>query len=156
MRVGCSTFVEAINDFILNTHAFTKLRRPLNNRMNVKTSSNYKEFSHGQKKMHEQYIQQLLITISSNPFHGSARNLMSSLNISFKIIDDLLAAKGTGEKLHLEFAINRVTSCNTSFFETTKKKWYNLQRGEKKDTNGSFSAEEGSSSLRIFCLQLYR
>ena len=132
MRVGCSTFVEAINDFILNTHAFTKLRRPLNNRMNVKTSSNYKEFSHGQKKMHEQYIQQLLITISSNPFHGSARNLMSSLNISFKIIDDLLAAKGTGEELHLEFAINRVTSCNTSFFETTKKSGITYKEERKK------------------------
>ena len=30
------------------------------------------KFSHGQKKMHEQYIQQLLTTIATDPFHGPA------------------------------------------------------------------------------------
>ena len=150
MRVGCSTFVEAIDDFILNTHAFTKLRRALKNRMNVKTSSNYKEFSHGQKKMHEQYIQQLLITISNSPFHGSARNLMISLNISFKIIDDLLAAKETGEKLHLEFAINRVTSCDTSFFETTKKSGITYKEEKKKTPMAISVLKEDRQALGFF------
>ena len=59
MRGGYSTFVEAIDDFILNTHALAKLRRALKNRMNVKTSTNHKEFSQGRKKIPEQYIKQL-------------------------------------------------------------------------------------------------
>ena len=48
MRGGYSTSVETIDDFILDTHALAKLRRALKNRMNVKTSTNHKEFSHGQ------------------------------------------------------------------------------------------------------------
>ena len=50
MQDGYSAFVEAIDDFNLNTHALAKLRSGLKNWMNVKTSSNYKEFSHGQRK----------------------------------------------------------------------------------------------------------
>ena len=106
MRGGYSTSVKAVDDFILNTHALAKLRRALKNRMNVKTSSNHEEFSHGRKKMHEQYIQQLLRTIPIDPFRGAAQNIMSGLEISSKIIDGLLAPKETGEKLHLEFAKN--------------------------------------------------
>ena len=82
MRGGFSTSVEAVDDFILKTHTFAKLRHALKNRMNIKISSNYKEFSHEQKKMHEQYIQQLLINIPIDPFHGPARNIMSGLEIS--------------------------------------------------------------------------
>ena len=44
-------------------------------------------------------IQKLLTTIPINPFHGPARNIMSGLEISSKIIEGLLAAKETGEKL---------------------------------------------------------
>ena len=53
MRGSYSTTLEAVDDFILNTHALAKLRRGLKSRMNVKTSSSHKEFSHGQKKIHE-------------------------------------------------------------------------------------------------------
>ena len=81
MRGGYSTSVEAADDFILNTHTLSKLRRVLKNRMNVETSSIHKEFSYGAKEMHEQYIQQLLTTIVTDPFHGPARNIMSSLEI---------------------------------------------------------------------------
>ena len=59
MHGGYSTSVEAIDDFILNTHALAKLRRALKNRTNVKRSRNYKEFSQGQKAIPEQYIKQL-------------------------------------------------------------------------------------------------
>ena len=68
MRGDYSTYLETVDDFILNTHALAKLRRALKNSMNVKTSSNHREFSHGQKERHEQYIQQLLTTISTDPF----------------------------------------------------------------------------------------
>ena len=44
-------------------------------------------------------IQKLLTTIPINPFHGPARNITSGLEISSKIIEGLLAAKETGEKL---------------------------------------------------------
>ena len=44
-----------------------------------------------------------------NLFQGAARNTMSGLEISSKIIDSLLAAKETGEKIHLEFFKKRVT-----------------------------------------------
>ena len=59
-RGGYSISVEAVDDFILNIHTLAKLGRALKNRMNAKTSSNHKEFSHWQQKTHEQYIKQLL------------------------------------------------------------------------------------------------
>ena len=59
--------------------------------------------------MHEQYIQQLLTTIPIDPFHSPARNIMSGLEISSEIIDGLLAARETSEKLHLKIVKNRVT-----------------------------------------------
>ena len=113
---GYSKSLETVDDFKLNTHVSAKLRRAQKNRMNVKTSDNHKEFWHGQKKkkkeIREQEIQQLLTTIQINSFHGPARNTMSSLEISSKIIDSLLAAKETSEKIHLEFFKNRVTISN--------------------------------------------
>ena len=63
--------------------------------MKVKTSDNHKGFSHGQKKIYERFIQQLLTAIPTVLFHGSARNLMIGSEISSKIIDALLAAKET-------------------------------------------------------------
>ena len=49
MQGNCSTSLEAVDDFILNALVLTKLQRALKNRTNVKTSSNHKEFSQGQK-----------------------------------------------------------------------------------------------------------
>ena len=45
--------------------------------------------------MREQYIQQLLTTMPIDPFHGPAQNMMSGLEISSKIIDDLLVTNET-------------------------------------------------------------
>ena len=56
--------------------------------------------------MIEQYIQKLLTAIPTDSFPGHARNIMSSLEISSKIIDSLLAAKETGETIHFEFVKN--------------------------------------------------
>ena len=44
------TFIKVIDRFILNTHAFAKLRCRLKTRMNTKTSRNHKEFLHRQRK----------------------------------------------------------------------------------------------------------
>ena len=53
--------------------------------------------------MHGQCIQQLLTIIPIDSFHDPAQNIIRGLEISYKIIDGLLEAKETGEKLHLEF-----------------------------------------------------
>ena len=42
----------------------------------------------------------------TGPFHGPARNIISGLEISSKIINDPLAAKEIGENLHIEFVKN--------------------------------------------------
>ena len=150
MRGDYSTYLETVDDFILNTHALAKLRRALKNSMNVKTSSNYREFSHGQKERHEQYIQQLLTTISTDPFHDPSRNIMSGLEISSKIIYGLLAAKETGEKLHLEFFKNQVTSHNTSFFETIKKSGRTYKDQKKKTPKVVSVRKEDRQALGFF------
>ena len=133
MRVGYGTSVQAADDFILNVHTLAKPWRALKNRMKLKTSCNHKEFSHGQKKMIEQYIQQLLTAIPTDSFPGHARNIMSSLEISSKIIDSLLAAKETGETIHFEFVKNWVTSHGRSFFETMGKSGI-IYKEEKRKT----------------------
>ena len=76
---GYSTFVEAVDGFILNKHTLGKLWRALKKKVNVKASNNHKEFSRRQKKIHEQYIQQLLGTIPVDPFDGPAQSIMSDL-----------------------------------------------------------------------------
>ena len=48
-------------------------------------------------------------TIIDNYPNQFVSNTMSGLEISSKIIDSLLAAKETGEKIHLEFFKKRVT-----------------------------------------------
>ena len=43
MRSGQSTSVDAENDFILNSPILAKLKKGLENRMNLKTDSTHKE-----------------------------------------------------------------------------------------------------------------
>ena len=83
--------------------------------------------------MIEQYIQQLLTALPTDSFPGHARNIMSSLEISSKIIDSLLAAKETGETIHFEFVKNWVTSHGRSFFETMGKSGI-IYKEEKRKT----------------------
>ena len=75
---------------------------------------------------------------------------MSGLEISSKIIDSLLAAKETVEKIHLEFFKKRVTI--TRGYLKQLKRVVNLQRGDKEDTKGNFSAKGGLPSSKIVCL----
>ena len=99
--------------------------------------------------MHEQYIQQLVTAIPINPFHGPAQNIMNCFNVSTKIIDDLLAAKKTGEKIHLEFVKNRVTSHNTSFCET-KKSGITYKKEKKKTPKKIPVPKEDLQDLGLF------
>ena len=103
--------------------------------------------------MHEQYIQQLLTTIPIDPFHSPARNIMSSLEISSKIIDGLLAASETGEKLHLKIVKNRVTSHNTRFFETIKKSGITYKEEKKKTPKAISVLKENWQALGLFAFK---
>ena len=100
--------------------------------------------------MHEQLIKQLLTTIPTDPFHDPARNIMSGLEISSKVIYGLLVAKETGEKLHLEFVKNRVTSHNTNFFETIKKSGITYKEEKKKTPKAISVLEEDRQALELF------
>ena len=121
MRGGYSTSGEAVDDFVLNTHSLAKLRRALKNKMNIKTSNAHKEFSYGQKKLHEQYIKCLISNIHTDPFHGCARNIISGVEVSPKIIESLLGSTAIGEAQKKEFVRDRVLSRKTSFFDPIKK-----------------------------------
>ena len=77
MRGGYSTSHEAVDNFVMNTHALAKLRLALKEKMDLKTSCLHKEFTHGQMKLHENYIQNLLASLHTDPFHGPARNIIS-------------------------------------------------------------------------------
>ena len=57
--------------------------------------------------MREQYIQQLLTTMPIDPFHGPAQNMMSGLDISSKIIDDLLLTNETGTERKTIFSFSK-------------------------------------------------
>ena len=102
------------------------------------------------KKMLEQYIQQLLTTIQIDPFYGPARNVRSGLEISSKIINGLLAAKETGEKLHLEFVKNRVTSQNASFFETIKRSGITYKEDKRKTQKAVSLLKEDRQAPALF------
>ena len=100
--------------------------------------------------MHEQYIQQSLTTILTDPFHGPARNIMNALEISFRIIDGLLQAKQTGKKLYLEFVKNPVTYHNTSSFQTIKKSGITHKEEKKKTTKVISVLKEDLQALGLF------
>ena len=75
---------------------------------------------------------------------------MSGVEISSKIIDGLLAAKETGEKLHLEFVKNWVTSHNTGFFETIKKSGITYKEEKKKTPKAISVLKEDRQALWLF------
>ena len=75
---------------------------------------------------------------------------MSGLEISSKIINGLLVAKETGEKLHLEFVKNRITSHNTSFFETIKKNCITYKEEKKKTPKAISVLKENRQTLGLF------
>ena len=150
MRGGYSTSEEAVDDFVLNTHSLAKLRRALKDKMNMKTSSQHKEFSQGQKRLHEQYIMQLINNIHSDPFHGLARNMISGLEITPKIIDSLLGATATGEKRKTEFVTDRVFSRKTSFFLPIKKSGVTYQEEKKKAPKAVSVMKEDRQALGLF------
>ena len=77
---------------------------------------------------------------------------MGGLEINFKIIDGLLAAKETDEKLHLEFVKNRVISHNTSFFETIKKSVITYISQKKKTPKTISVIKQDLQVLGLFCL----
>ena len=86
MRGGYSTSQEAVNNFVMNTHVLAKLRRALKEKMDLNTSCLHKEFTHGQMKLHENYIQNLLASLHTDPLHGPARNIFSGYLINLLII----------------------------------------------------------------------
>ena len=77
---------------------------------------------------------------------------MGGLEINFKIIDGLLAAKETDEKLHLEFVKNRVISHNTSFFEAIKKSGITYISQKKKTPKTISVMKQDLQVLGLFCL----
>ena len=91
MRGDYSTSVEAVNGFILNTHALTKLQRPWKH-LEIAINS-----LKNKRKTHKQNIQQLLTIIPIDLFPGPARNIMNGLRINSNIIDGVLAAKEGAE-----------------------------------------------------------
>ena len=150
MRGGYSTSGETVDDFVLNTHSIAKLRRALKNKMNMKTSSQHKEFSHGQKKLHEQYVTQLLSNIHTDPFHGTARNLVSGLEIKSKLIDSLLGANEVGESRKSEFVQNQVFSRNKSFFEPIERSGVTYKEEKKKTPKAVSVMKEDRQALGLF------
>ena len=108
--------------------------------MHLKTSCLHKEFSPGQWKLHEHYIQNLLLTLHIDPSHGPARNIINGLELTSKIIDGLLSAKDVGEKLLAEFVKTRLA---------TKISLKGLNKVTY--TNGNFRSEGGPPSSGFIC-----
>ena len=75
---------------------------------------------------------------------------MSGLEISSKIIDVLLAARETSEKLHLEFVKNCVTSHNMISFETIKDTGITYKEEKKKTSEVISVLEEDRQALGLF------
>ena len=150
MRGGYSTSAEAVDDFVLNTHSIAKLRRALKHKMNMKTSSQHKEFSPGQMKLHEQYVNQLISNIQTDPFTGPARNMISGLEITTKIIDSLLEATAIGKQRKTEFVTDRVLSRKTSFYLPIKRSGVIYQEEKKKAPKAVSVMKEDRQALGLF------
>ena len=56
---GYSTYIDAENDFILNSNILTKLKKELKKK-NLKTDSNHKESIPGEIKKHEEQIAEFI------------------------------------------------------------------------------------------------
>ena len=95
-------------------------------------------------------VQQLLTTIPTDLFHGPVQNIISGLEIDSKVIDGLLTAKETGDKLHLEFVKNQVDSHNKSFFETIKKSGITYKEEKKKTPKAISVLKEDRQVLGLF------
>ena len=95
MRSGYSTFIDAENDFILNSHILAKHRKKIKNKMNFKTDSNFKESTPDEIRKHGKQIAGLIGSLNkySNAFHGAAWNMVAGDEIPINITNWLLLAR---------------------------------------------------------------
>ena len=74
MSGGYSTAIDAENDFIVNFHILSKLRKEFKSKMNFKTDSNFRESTPGEIRKHEEQKARLIGSLNNytTPFHGVA------------------------------------------------------------------------------------
>ena len=74
MSGSYSTFIDAENGFILNSHILAKLTKEFKNKMNFKTDSNFKKSTPSKIRKYEDQIATFIGSLNnySNPFHEVA------------------------------------------------------------------------------------
>ena len=118
MRGGYSTTIDAENDFILNSHILTKLRKELKNKMNLKTDCNHKESTPGDFKKHEEQIAGLVGSLNNygDPFHGAAQNMTAGAEKPSNMINGILSARKYDTERVEQFIKKRLLSREVSFY----------------------------------------
>ena len=116
---GYSTSVDADIDFVLNSHILAKLRKELENKLNLKTDSNHKESIPGEIKKHEEQIAGLIGSLNDygDPFHGTERNITTCAEIPSNIINGLLSARKYGTERVKQFIKKRLLYQEVSFYD---------------------------------------
>ena len=117
MSGSYSTFIDAENGFILNSHILAKLTKEFKNKMNFKTDSNFKKSTPSEIRKHEDQIATLIGSLNnySNPFHEVAWNTTTGAEIPGNIINGLLSARKYGTERVEQFTKKRFLSREVSF-----------------------------------------
>ena len=117
MRGGYSISIDAHNDFIVNSHILSKLRKELKNKMNLKTDLNHKKSIPGEFKKHKEQIAGPIGNLKDygNPFHGAVQNRAAGAEIPGNIANWLLFARKYGAERVDQFIEKRLLSQEVSF-----------------------------------------
>ena len=119
MRSGYSTFIDAENDFILDSHILAKHRKKFKNKINFKTDSNFKESTSGEIRKHGKQIAGLIGSLNkySNAFHGAAWNMVAGDEIPSNITNWLLLARKYATVTVEQFTKKRLLSQEVNFYD---------------------------------------
>ena len=74
----------------------------------MKTASTHKAATYGEMQRHKEQIQSLLKVLKkyANPFHGSARNMVSGAEVLVSIVNGLLSSREKGRECIKQFIKN--------------------------------------------------
>lgn len=132
-RSGYSTNTDAVDNWITTTHIHAKIRKKMNDQINLSTSSVHKETTVGAKRLHDAHVQALVAKLANygtDPFKGEARDISTGKEIDGAIFDDISKAADLGNSKFKEFVQTRLVRHEVDFFSPIKKN--NLQTGLKK------------------------
>ena len=118
----------------------------------MRTASTYKEATFGEMQRHKKQIHSLLKNLKMyvNPFHGSARNMVTRAEVLVSIVNRLLCSREKGRECMKQFINKQLTSRVKGFHETIKRSGIQITIKKRKKARDTSVLKEDWQALGLF------